>query len=419
MTTLTKIIAAREQFGISQAQMARLMKVSNGYLSQIESGKRTLTPKFIELFKEKLGVPMLPLNTTEDEAFKESLYKWKEVMSFQDADTANEMRDILKRTTALMPDGDLTYLFQLFEISYFNKIGDTAAAMQTLNTLEPHVEHFNAEVAYWYCRCYGNRAMQDSNYKAATKKFIQAEKPGATMNRNDDILYYNMGYCLLMMGFTTRALPFIDKAYELTKTNGHNRNNLLIRCLQADSRAHTGRFQEALDLFEKCLWEEKNKPDARTSIGLIYRDIARVYILMGDYAAALTHMHSSFQYITPDDNEYVRNLHLQANILIKDDKASEGLRCLDEATKLVKPDSLLEIKLLTTMHLCSLDDEAAMQYIENVSIPTLKAHGHYLTLLECYETISTHFSDKKRKKAYEYMHRAFRLCNRLRRGHMF
>ena len=416
LDVIRRIIYAREKADLSQRAFSLKMGYSETFLNPYEAGRKQLTPAVLTAIKEALDAPRLPLTDAEDRAFKIELYNWKDVISFQGVEAATELYHQLKRTIHLMLESDLTLLFKLFEIVFLRTMGDTDAVANELKLLEPKAKHFNPEVAYWYNRSVGIQAMRALHYTNAVKYFLQAEALGNPLGLNNDTLYYNIGHCLSIMGFSQHALDYLYKASRLITESGHNRNSIWIRLFKADNHTYMGKPQDALKLLNQCLWEEKQKSNARISIGLIYRNIAWVYMQTSDYTTAIEHIQRSCQYITTNDREYTRSLHLQAVILIKDNKVEEGLLYLDEALKRVDAKSIIEIELLTTKHLCDLTNRLSRDYIEEVAIPTFRKLGFFTELLDCYDKLGFYYDTTNDKKSKEYMHLAYKLSEKLRKG---
>jgi transcriptional regulator with XRE-family HTH domain len=63
------LVAIRVLNGLSQAELGRRSKVSQGHISEIERGDKHASPKTIKKLAEALGVPMAALITvTQDVA---------------------------------------------------------------------------------------------------------------------------------------------------------------------------------------------------------------------------------------------------------------------------------------------------------------------------------------------------------------
>jgi tetratricopeptide (TPR) repeat protein len=416
MDILNTIISIRTKQNITQKKLAELMFCSRTRVNQVENRVVPLNAAYIKAFKEALNAPMLPLTEEEEVQFKQRLYEWKDISTFNNLEKAKEMKPWLARCAELTLSDDLRILYNIFNAVFYRISKNNEKIKNILNRLEKQSVNFTDEQAHWYNRQIGINELLALNYKPAYDAFAKAEKQGVALNLNNESLYYNMGFCLTDMGYAFKAIEYLQKAKIKATENNNYKNDVYIRSFIAINYRNLGKPQESLEMLEGCLRDELNKTAVTVTIGLTYRHIALAYRDMGDYARALENIEASFKYIDENKSPYPDNLYHAASILIASKRVNEGIRHLDKGITMVKKDSIQHTMLSALKFSVELDNTDSLNCLENEIIPKLKHYSMNIALINCYEKLYAYYEKNKKSKAYHYCKLAYELIKKLIKG---
>jgi tetratricopeptide (TPR) repeat protein len=416
MDVLNKMIKIRKAQGLYASELSQMMGYDRTYLNKIEKKEKPLTPEAFNRFKKALHVPLLPLTDEEEAEFKQGLYAWKDDISFKDLDKAKEIQPKLARCAELTLSRDLQIMYDIFSAIFYRTVGKKEALETVLTKLEGQANGFTDEQSYWYNRQVGIRELYAQRYKTALDAFLKVETKGNILGFNNDALYYNIAHCLTDMGYTLKAMDYLQLAQDKALETNNNKNNVYIRYFLAINYRNLGKYTESLKILEGCLRDEREKSSASITIGLIYRHIALAYRDMGNYIKAIKNIGESFKYINNEHGAFIDNLYHEASILITSGKVDEGIVCLNKGLHMVEEGTIKHTMLNYLKHSINLNDPSSMQYTINEAIPKLKYYHMNIALLECYEKIFKHLEKSKKIKAFQYCKLAYELKNKLIKG---
>ncbi|MCL2203424.1 MAG: helix-turn-helix transcriptional regulator [Defluviitaleaceae bacterium] len=417
MELMHKLVAIKKKRNLSMEDIASKMNYSKKYIQQMEKGAKPLSKEFFVKYRELLNATDVPLTLDEETQYKKALYRWMDAFLLNELEKASEQYPWLKKCAELTINTDIKNLFHIFEAAFFRKTNNDEALEASMSNLAKKADGFTPEQSHWYNRQVAIYAMKNFQYREAIQAFLQAEEQGEKEKLNDYALFYNIGHCLTDMGFAHKAIYYLEKARADAINRHQTKHNEYIKYFLAENYNEVGRSQEALMLLESCLQNEQVKKDASTIVALIYRRIAMVYLKMGDFQKSLECINESFNHITIDKSAYEINLYFKAVILIAQNKINEGIVCVQKCIEMENEGTLHYVIYNTLLHSTSLRRAESLNYLENVAIPELIKHQHYITLMDCYQKLSMHFKNSKKiKMAYKYSELTFKLSEKLRKG---
>jgi len=412
------LTAIRAQQSMTQEYMAKKLNCTPSYISKIESGKKSCSDDFIKRYKTALGAPDLPLTDEEAVVFKQQLYKWKDLITFDELDEAGKILPSLTNCVALTLYDGLKNLFYIFEASYYRATKNNEALDVAMSKIKGITHLFNDEQAYWYNRQIGIDELSKLHYATALQAFLQAEKAGDILNLNNASLYLNMGNCLTSMGYASKALEYLEKSYKKAIAINDYSHDVYRRYFTAQNYSHTGRHLEAIEMLEGCLRDEKKKASATVTIGLIYRRIALAYLYMGDKAVALQYIEKSAENIDDKRPAYSDHLYYKAIILFENEKKHEGEICLHRAIEIEAKSTPSYIQYNALKHSMTLNNVCSLNYVECDAVPKLLEFQMNLPLLACYKQLTAFYVKNNKNKAFHYLQLTNELNEKLRKGEL-
>lgn len=392
------------------------MGYDGSYLGKIEKGVKPLTDDVIIQFKKALNAPMLPLTDEEEILFKQQLYDWKDMISQGDIEEAKEMQHQISRCASLLESKELKNLYDVFLIIFYRVTKNDDVADEEMKKLKMQEMFFNDESSYWYNRQIGVHAHRQLRYKDALQAFLRSEKKGEKLSLNNGGLYYNISYCLTVMGFSSIAIDYISKAQEYYNVAGITSNNIHLKSFLSENYYNTGRNQQALQLLKGCLQEEQNSKFGEATIGITYRHIAIVNYQMNDLVNALKNIEISITRTKENKIAYADSIYWKAKILDTEGNTKEAISCLEKGIIEIEPNTIKYVLLKAKMQSLRLNEETSLPYLDNTAFPMLEEYGYYLNALDLYEAIYNHFKVTNKRKAWPYATRIIELSEKLRKG---
>ena len=270
---------------------------------------------------------------------------------------------------------------------------------------------------YWYYRQCGISKLHEFQYKEALKMFLKAEELGNLLKIYNEGPYYNIASCLTNIGYAYLAIEYLKMAEAEAVKSSNNRYNVYIRNLFALNYSILGQHGRAISLLEGCLRGEKEKANAKGTIGAFYIDMGMIYHRMGKLSDAIKCLDVAGEYFQENSDSFTYNMYCKAYVLLANSKTSEGLDCLDKGLDVSKQHTLMHVLLLTLKHSINLKEPESLQYMQTTGIPQLLEYGEHLLVAEYYEKLGVYYQEiKKYKTASIYMHLALDITKKLMKG---
>jgi len=356
-------------------------------------------------------------------------YTWNRTTNYNDIgiEQVEEKVRELARCEESCYDADLEIFCTLFSAIYYFNINKDVESRKHLGFLERKKKEFTDEHHYWYHWCCGSLSFWcDWKYNAALPHFLNAAKYGRRLSSDlkldFKVLHYCTGHCYSEMDYHLMAQEYFDKVKGKLFEAFNVAMSLAIQRSSAMGYSKFAKTEVALDLLENCrTYVIRERKDDRRTLGLIYRDIGRVYQDAKNYEKALEYFNMSSQCFEKNSEDYLVYLCYKASLLRtynKFDMTNECLNeCLDEGLSMAKKRTLWYVWLNAIKESLTLDDESSIRYIKWTSIPRLREYGKNLLVKECCLWLSDHYhSTQDHKWAYEYVTRALEIHTKLMKG---
>jgi len=419
LTLAKKMKTIRIALGITQLELATNMGRSHTTIEHYENNRIIVTNANYKAFKQTLDMEDVPLKDEEIAAFiKEVLYPWNNMLNTGNTKKAKELQPRISYCVKWSYDENLQILYDLFSIRFYYGIDKREECDKIIESLRKREPEFTDEQIYWYYRYLGCIEHTACRYKSALALYYKAEKIGKSLDLNDNTYYYNIGNCLVFMGYYSLAVECLEKiqlkGIELYGIwRGANIQKLLAVCY-----SKLGKTDKALVMLYDCLeYFLSLKQSNRIGIGAIYLDIGKVHHDAGNFEKALECFDIAYQYHDEKNEAYIAFLCKKALFLRINNRKDGVAECLDKCLPLVTKGTLWYEWINGIKHSLTLDNQPSVDYIEWTTIPKINEHGCYWLMMEFYAILSSFFEkESKYKLALEYRNRTFLTYKKLMEG---
>jgi len=414
-----KIKLIRTKKGLTQSALAQAMGYSDTNLSHMERGTRNISSAVLDAFRKAVGLPGVPITPKEVTHFKELLFSWKDNLDRNELDKAKERQPELARNAEWSYEPELLTYYNIFSAGYYRKIKDTDAHKKIMDLLREKVHCFDNEQSYWYYRQVGIDKLSAWRYKEALVAYFKADKLAKHLHLDNTSLYYHIAYCLTDMGYAYHANDYLEMMLTRTHKKSINTYYVQIQSYLASNISYFGKADEALAMLNDCIREEESKKNAAESIGALYRRIALVHRLMGNFNEAIKNLDVATKYYEANSDSQGYLLYHKALVLFEANQVSDGMKHLNSALSLIKECTLWDLLATSLKHSRSLDNKSSLKYIERITIPKLFEYGRYRELLMYYNILCSHYEAiNNYKQSLAYIRLAHNTANELTQGVM-
>jgi len=388
----------RKKHGLSQEEFAKSLGCTVEHIKLLESNKEQASFVFTTQLKDKFNLHDAPITESERAALMDGLYKWKLSIDYGDVSSAAEvMTELAKNTNAsFSPSAQIFYT--LYAASYYWEVNDMKAFEETMTAIGSRRDEFSARHQYFYHRLVGASKYKARCYNESLKAYEMARKLDKNSEWGDVGFFYSYGRCLSDMGYTVRAIRFLQMAQHLAKYSKiyhdkpNSRYDAYIDGYMAYNLSKLDETGDAFDILDRRLSLEKKKTGANEEIGFIYLSLGRVYFRKENYSKAQSNFEKAEEYLNKKGEAYKTNLYYKAFTLIASGKVPEGLDCVKIGVKISTCEQWKNL-FNALKHSASLSAPKSLSYMKKTAISMLQESGQYEDAMDYYKVIGE-FYDK-------------------------
>ncbi|MCL2407955.1 MAG: helix-turn-helix domain-containing protein, partial [Defluviitaleaceae bacterium] len=255
-----KILLIRKALGLTQKDVADKLGIAAPQYSNIENGKRALTPELVAKLRIAMDITKVPLTPQEVKEFEEALWTWRDNINAWMVDSCIEAQPLLERCARLSFESDLYNLYTLISVGFYRLLGKKDEADAAVSLLEKNYHNLSPANKIRFLIIRGTGYIDITYYTGAFADLYEAYKLDKTHKVAGHSLYYALAQCLTIFGYSYKAIDLITKACEMAKLTKNadefiNSANLLL----AINLARIGMQDKAFELLGKCLEYENAK----------------------------------------------------------------------------------------------------------------------------------------------------------------
>jgi len=401
-----KIKILRKHHIMNQAEFSEIILSNTDRVSKVERGEvGEYSAKEVRLFCEHFGIVDMPLAEIDCIAFRKRLYMWRDLIGDKRLDEAKQWMRKMSAIVALDPcDDDLPVLYRLFEamLHYYDR--NIALFEEKMEALQAFVPKMSIEHTYYYEYCLG-LVHSPSRFDVALIHYERAfdilKKHRDVLPEYDGKLLHNIALCYAAFEVPHHAIYTLNKISQSYIDKREQSFGLSVDMILALNTAKIGRFNDALDLLDKCLVSAKSL-DSKTYLALTIYNKGYVYKLMKKWTEAISFLNQALEAFDRNNSNYMWALYHKIYCIIKQRKHPEAKQLIKQAIAAYPQDeipfkSLEHYRALSKRMKSHYDyNREAVEYIEGVTIPYFRSiHDNmeainYCNLLEGYYENKTH-----------------------------
>jgi len=385
------------------------------YLAQLSKlFGRTVDSHMLHLFKDAYGrhfvLERVPLSAEAVKQCKDDVHVFISKLLVGEYGLISAILHELMYRVNGSNDRNLQILFNAYLVIFYRATNKQDEYKQAMELLEASKEEFNNEHLYWYYREQGVIKRRQMQYKDALAQFLKAEEliEQVHIHVTDRILYFNIGFCLTFMRFTTSAIEYLDESERLAAKgfNGNSNNGrAYTQLLYAINYIAVGDTTKSLALLESLKRDEMDAITKGKFNALFYSYFAEVYYELGQYEKAIYSMDDAVRYCknTKFHAGYKYYVYMKASMLDKLGRISECYYELDDAIETKSEgEQLTDLLLNTLKHSLRLDNAESLSFVADYAINKLLDYGLIYLAIEYHKKICIYYStDQKSIKCYE------------------
>ena len=396
MAFYNKSSPIRESKGLTQADVAKTMGVGKEYINSLETKGLDVDDEVLLELKAALGVESdIPFTKKEIEDFRDRLNTWYILINQSLMDEAAKMQPILEAAAKGSFDVEIQVLYAWFSVAYYKRMGNHFAIVGALSCVGDNVKHLPVIHVYSYLTSRVNTLTREGDYKEALRDLMYIEYLCEKMDIRTHVCYFNIAVCCQYLGYSHKTKEYIDKARKQAKESKVEHNAMHFDIIEALSYRDTGRSNIALEILHKRLDIEKQSPAGNSGIHLLYESIGYTHLGLKGYRKAIEFFDLSLKHCVKNNKYYFQHLYYKCLTLFLYGDATQGLKCLQEASRASATDKLLGIMFTALKHRQTLNNDESLVYIEDVAIPSFINAGKYREAIDYCEQLAEYYAKTK------------------------
>jgi len=399
LTVGKKVYKLRKHRGITQEELAEIIKARKDKIVRVERGEDEYTSAHLDAIRVHFGINELPLTDHEVTIFYKRLYYFRTLIRVKRLSEAHDIQSEFGGIDNLSPyDPAIVTLCKVFESQLLIADGCLADAKSKLELLDP--TQMNDEILCHYLYSMGYLAVSFGNYENGlvylNKAYDLVETNENLVLKDDERLYYNLALCYTYIEMPYKAIFFITRARQIYTEDKMPNFNLNLDHMLALNYINTNQLYEAKKTLDKCLIEYKCvKDEPRIGVTLFY--LGNIYKKVGDWAKAIDHYEDALNYLPTDMFDYFASLHGMIYCTVQARSFTKAGRLLEQARSTCNTNELwqkyfdaLEYYLIISSRM-TVPNSKASDYLENVAIPHLCKHYDYFLALDYFKLLEQHY----------------------------
>ena len=393
------IRALREHRDVSQDYVAKAVFENRSKISQIECGNKDCEDDLLLGIKTVLDMEILPLTEAERPEFIEALYKWYNIISDRDWETADKLRTQLSLIKLLPHDKESNLLFSLFDCRFLLVINELDEAKKILDELDAMSDELSDAQLYHYNYnqgTYNTRLRQNQTALDYYLKAFELTKRGFEKNTS---LYYNIAVCYERLGNVALAITYLEAACELYPTTQNNVSEFsLYNCLGINY-AHIGLLQKAKETLDKAHAIALSKSETASSDNKI-RMLSQVFINYGytyrmakKWNMAIEYLDKALDILDKKGDFYLEAFYQKIRIFIERGNTLSCINLLAEGVQLSKGSEMYSTGFEILQIMINLNDDTARD-LETRILPYLLKNNFIYPALDCAMVLRDYLKSK-------------------------
>ncbi|MCL2575393.1 MAG: hypothetical protein FWE33_03060 [Defluviitaleaceae bacterium] len=395
-----KIKLLRNANGIYQDEMADITLTSQAKISRIENGEEYYNDDEIRLIKEHFNIVGMPLTEFERNAFRESLYHWRDLLRSGRLDEAKIKQDKLSSVVNLEPcDPDLALLYCLFEVIHLLINKQLDVAEENLAVIYDRLNDENIEHLYYYYCNKGSLCAMQHKYEDALKSYTKALELRENHKINsleiEGWLYYNLAICHSKLELPIRALAFINKIPKTYIDSRITIYGLGINIEFAINCTAIGEYRSAERVLNDCLIRAKGINNSLFE-GLSLHNLGILYVREENWDKAIECLDQAFGIFK--DNPVYRPwvLYYKIRCLIGKREFLVAEKAIKKAKAIYNENDVSFILFETLIHILKISkrfsvyNKASVEYIQTTSVKYLIDNFDSIEAVNCCKLLVRH-----------------------------
>ena len=397
-----KIRLIRESKELSQDYISLKLGLTQGHLSQIESGQAECKGDLLKNIKAVLEVENAPLTEEELIAFRNQLNYWCDIIRNRNLVKARLLCNEAAAILNLEFEKNLVALYRLFEIKLLVlESGKIDEAEKILGIVASSLDEMSEEVLYHYYFNRGFLHMYRREYKTALDYNLKAYSYYQASFDKEPALFNNIAACYARLGKPFHSIRFLERASGMLDNERVSISRLNINSTLAINYIRLNEFGLANDLLTKCLSDAKSIGDWK-QYGVVLHNFGCLHHKMNENKISINYFDQAFEYFEENEQHYLENLYCKIRCLINIKKFDECISLLSKAGKLTKSNEVYMLQFESLHHIIKRHEVDSCQFLYDISIPKLLEAGkHFVALDYCEILIATHKRNRRPKKEAE------------------
>jgi len=368
------IKSLRDYRGLSQDDIAQAAFFNRSTLSQIEVGNQECPDRLLLDIKTALDVENLPLSDVERVEFKDSLYKWHDIINERKQDEANELRVKLSVIKLLPHDKELNMLFSLFECKLLLLMNELAASKEILDALD--IDGISDFQLYHYYYNQGTYNIKSKFNQEALDFYLKAYELMKCGLEKNTSLYVNIAFAYRRVGLVAHGISFLEEACKIQSTGKGNVPELHLYNWLGIDYIGNGNLQRAKYMLDKahaialCNYQSNESTETKTDLGMVLLNYGYMFRMARKWRLAIEYFDKALIYLSVEDDHYLETLYQKTRSLIEMGNTLSCPGLIADGIKLSQNNEVYTLMFEALKILMSPNEESA-KHLEANALPYL------------------------------------------------
>ena len=363
LTLPEKLRIIRRAKGISLESLGADVGYSHAVLSNLENGKKDISPAKLSLIRVALNIWDMPLFEHEENSFKERLYLWYTAINLRQHKRAKELEASLVGIKHLPFATEMNLMYEIFRARSFLSENKCMKAREILDQIEPGD---NPEILHHYHLNMGTIFSRQGAQGDALHHYLTALKLKKDSYHSNGWLEYNIANTYWHQGKLTKSTIFAEKALEVTAPP------LLLEAALVNMLALNyicyGLFPKAMELMDSLLEKVVGNRDVKFA-AMIHLSYGQLYIQKKDWNTALYYIDDALGGFEYGEKFYLDASYQRAVCLYELGNIPQCIATIAQAKKGIGERKVYHILFKALECRLDLEGDKNLEYIENEALP--------------------------------------------------
>jgi len=396
MTIADKIKAIRNQAGLSQDDLAKVIARSKSTISRIEDNEYEYTDEQLTAIKAFFKIEDAPLTDKEIKKFKTRLYAWRDAVIAGRMEEAGQMRDKLSVITEIPFEKDLLFLYRMLEVNFLLQENSLASAGALLEQARNLVDDVDNENQFHFYFNMSSLNFRKEDYEGALQNLFIADKL-KPIDKKTHHIQHAMATCYERLGKYVRAIAVLNQIYPFYENVEANIEGMRLFNAMGNNYINIGELGLAREFLERTL-EIAEAIENNTYIGFALHNLGCVCVKEKDFERALKYFNDAFKYKKEGTRHYFENLYFEIYCLIAIKHHSSKQRLAHAKSISASEGNKHYNSLFDPLeHLLNIKGNTSLQHIGQTTITYLFETREYCKALDYCELLEEIFSKRNSK----------------------